>query len=187
MDHYLEIWLLPDPEFKATVLMNALFAKLHRALFDLDNRRVGVSFPAAEPERPGLGDRLRLHGEAEDLQNLMELQWLTGMRDHTALRGPVMIPDKVSYRIVRRVQVKSSPERLRRRLAKRKGLTDEEAKRAIPLGAAERLNLPYVTIKSRSTGQDFRLFVDQMPPMDHAIFGSFNHYGLSATATVPWF
>jgi CRISPR-associated endonuclease Csy4 len=85
------------------------------------------------------------------------------------------------------VQVKSSPERLRRRLAKRKGLTDEEAKRAIPLGAAERLNLPYVTIKSRSTGQDFRLFVDQMPPMDHAIFGSFNHYGLSATATVPWF
>ena len=32
MDHYLDIRLLPDPEFPAPLLMNALFTKLHRAL-----------------------------------------------------------------------------------------------------------------------------------------------------------
>ena len=32
MNYYWEIRVLPDPEFKETVLMNALFAKLHRAL-----------------------------------------------------------------------------------------------------------------------------------------------------------
>ncbi len=187
MDHYLEIRLLPDPEFKTTVLMNALFAKLHRALFDLDARHIGISFPAADPERPTLGDHLRLHGASGDLHNLMELQWLTGMRDHTVIRGPAMVPGQVRFRVVRRVQAKSNPERLRRRLAKRKGLTEDEAKRAIPQAIAERLNLPYVTIKSRSTGQDFRLFIDQMPLTNHAISGAFSHYGLSATATIPWF
>ncbi len=32
MDHYLEIRVLPDPEFSSEMLMAALFAKLHRAL-----------------------------------------------------------------------------------------------------------------------------------------------------------
>jgi CRISPR-associated endonuclease Csy4 len=30
--HYLDIQVQPDPEFPAAHLMNALFAKLHRAL-----------------------------------------------------------------------------------------------------------------------------------------------------------
>jgi CRISPR-associated endonuclease Csy4 len=187
MDHYLEIRLLPDPEFKGTVLMNALFAKLHRALYDLNSASIGISFPGFDPRRPSLGDRLRLHGTYGELQRLMEMQWLTGMRDHSHLHGPVSVPDKVSHRMVRRVQVKSSPERLRRRLAKRKGLSMEDACRAIPQQMAVRLDLPYVTIKSRSTGQDFRLFIDQSPPVEQATNGTFNHYGLSSTATVPWF
>lgn len=32
MDHYLDIRVLPDPEFSAQTLLEALFAKLHRAL-----------------------------------------------------------------------------------------------------------------------------------------------------------
>jgi CRISPR-associated endonuclease Csy4 len=32
MDHYLEIRVLPDPEFSEEMLMAALVAKLHRAL-----------------------------------------------------------------------------------------------------------------------------------------------------------
>ena len=31
MDHYLEIRVLPDPEFSEEMLMAALMAKLHRA------------------------------------------------------------------------------------------------------------------------------------------------------------
>ena len=32
MDHYIEIRVLPDPEFSEEMLMSALVAKLHRAL-----------------------------------------------------------------------------------------------------------------------------------------------------------
>ncbi len=44
MNHYLDIRLLPDPEFTATVLMSALFSKLHRGLAELGTGRVGVQF-----------------------------------------------------------------------------------------------------------------------------------------------
>lgn len=187
MDHYLEITLLPDPEFKGTVLMNALFAKLHRALFDLSSTGIGISFPGADPERTALGERLRLHGTAETLETLMSLPWLTGLRDHIHLRELGLIPRAVKHRIVRRVQAKSSPERLRRRLAKRKCLSEDDARQLLPQEVGERLRLPYVTLKSRSTRQDFRLFIEQRPPVDQAVAGTFSHYGLSPTGTVPWF
>ena len=189
MDHYLELRLLPDPEFKTTVLMNALFAKLHRALFDLNSTRIGISFPGvqADPKHLSLGDRLRLHGTVDDLRALMALNWLAGMSDHTDLHGPAPVPATASYRVVRRVQAKSSPERLRRRLARRKALSAEATRLAIPDDKAERLRLPYVTITSRSTGQTFRLFIEHRPPGSEVAHGSFSDYGLSPTATVPWF
>ncbi len=189
MDHYLEIKLLPDPEFAPTVLMNALFAKLHRGLVDLSSTRIGVSFPGMrkEPKSRSLGERLRIHGSLADLRGLMDLPWLTGMRDHILVQGPERIPDQVSDCRVRRVQAKSSPERLRRRLMKRRGISGEEACRAISDDRAERLDLPYITLKSRSTGQHFRLFIEQQPVVSQETSGLFNHYGLSCTATLPWF
>lgn len=154
MDHYLEIKLPPDPEFVPTVLMNALFRKLHRALVELNNTGIGVSFPDVQPDRPTLGERLRLHGSADNLERLMARNWLTEMNDHVTLGELKHIPGKVSHRIVRRVQAKSSPERLRRRLIKRKGISEEEARRAIPDTMAKQLSLPFVVIKSRSTVLD---------------------------------
>jgi CRISPR-associated endonuclease Csy4 len=187
MDHYLEITLLPDPEFKSTVLMNALFAKLHRALCDLHSTGIGISFPGADPQRSVLGERLRLHGTFETLQSLMALPWLAGMRDHTVVEKPAPVPRAVTHRVVRRVQVKSNPERLRRRLARRKGLSEDDARRILPQEVGERSQLPYVTVKSRSTGQEFRVFIEQMPPVEQSAIGTFSLYGLSPVATVPWF
>jgi CRISPR-associated endonuclease Csy4 len=189
MDHYLEIRLLPDPEFPPAILMNALFAKFHRALVDLESTRIGISFPGMrkEPKSRGLGECLRIHGARDDLHKLMDLPWLTGMRDHTLLQGPGPIPDQVSECRVRRVQAKSSAERLRRRLMRRKGLSEEDARRSIPDDRAKRLELPYIALASRSTRQAFRLFIDQQPSASQHREGDFNHYGLSGTATLPWF
>jgi CRISPR-associated endonuclease Csy4 len=187
MDHYAEIRLLPDPEFASTVLMNALVAKLHRALVQLQSRSIGVSFPDVQPDHPTLGQRLRLHGSSVDLQRLLELDWLAGMRDHSALCGPAAVPQTDSYRIVRRVQAKSSPERLRRRRVRRAGISPDEALRAIPDRVAEQLRLPYVTVSSRSTGQTFRLFIDHQVSADGVAQGTFSYYGLSPTASIPWF
>ncbi|MEJ1438741.1 MAG: type I-F CRISPR-associated endoribonuclease Cas6/Csy4 [Candidatus Sedimenticola sp. (ex Thyasira tokunagai)] len=187
MDHYLEIRLLPDPEFAPSVLMNALFAKLHRALAKSSSKMIGISFPDVQHEKPTLGNRLRLHGKAENLQHLMDLEWLTGMRDHTTTSGLKPVPENIRHRIVRRVQVKSNPERLRRRWMKRKGITEEEARRALPDNAAKQLKLPFVTIKSQSTGQVFRLFIDHQPIINENLNGEFSCFGLSSSTTVPWF
>jgi len=49
MDHYLEIRVLPDPEFSSEMLMAALFAKLHRVLGARGQGDIGVSFPMVAP------------------------------------------------------------------------------------------------------------------------------------------
>ena len=185
MDHYVEIHLLPDPEFPPNMLLNALYAKLHRALVSHGGRSIGVSFP--DVGKCGLGERLRLHGMAAELENLMAQDWLRGMRDHTALSETRAVHALKGYRVVRRVQAKSSPERLRRRLMLRKNVSAEQAAQAIPDSAAERLELPYVVLNSQTTGQQFRLFVEHLPLQEGPTRGTFNAYGLSTTATVPWF
>jgi len=184
MDHYQDIRLLPDPEFASQMLMSALFSRLHRALVQTGLRHVGVSFPQVKRD---LGNTLRLHGSAEDLQQLQQSQWLHGMRDHIALGAIGPIPAAVQYRTVKRVQVKSSAERLRRRSVKKGWLSEEQAREQIALSAEQRSELPYVQLKSASTRQSFLLFIEHGPLLDKASAGTFSAYGLSATTTIPWF
>lgn len=187
MDSYLELQLLPDPEFPANTLMNALFAKLHRALVSSGEGRIGVSFPDVEQKGIGLGERLRLHGANADLARLMASNWLLGMRDHVTVGAPAPVPPGAAHRVVRRVQVKSSPERERRRLIARKGLSQQEALLAIPDSTAKTLKLPYLLLNSQSTKQQFPLFVEHLPVQEPVKEGGFSAYGLSMGATVPWF
>ncbi|MDP2833237.1 MAG: type I-F CRISPR-associated endoribonuclease Cas6/Csy4 [Pseudomonadota bacterium] len=185
MDHYIEIRLLPDPEFPPNVLMNALFSKLHRSLAMHGQGNIGLCFPDAG--KSGLGSRLRLHGSAMELQAFLALDWRLGMRDHTDVGEVLPLPPVKGYRVVRRVQAKSNPERLRRRLMARKGVSEQLARAAIPDSAAERLDLPFVVIQSRTTGQQFRLFVEHLPLQAQPVADAFSAYGLSPTATIPWF
>jgi CRISPR-associated endonuclease Csy4 len=187
MDHYVDIQVRTDPEFPAHQLMSALYAKLHRALVAQACTRIGVSFPGVDAQAPHLGTRLRLHGKIADLSALLECDWLTGMRDHVALTSPTQVPDTAQYRALRRVQVKSSPERLRRRLMRRHGFGEHEARQRIPDEAARFARLPFLQLRSTSTGQTFRLFIDHGPIQACAVPGSFNAYGLSQEATIPWF
>jgi len=187
MDHYVDLRLLPDPEFSPPLLMNALFARLHRGLVEHRGQDIGVSFPDARDDRPWLGQRLRLHGGEASLRRLLELGWHERLRDHVALGGLDRAPAGARYRVVRRVQAKSSPERLRRRLMARHGVTADEAAARIPDEAARTLTLPFVSLTSQTTGQPFRLFIQQRPVQDTPVVGSFSLYGLSTTATVPWF
>ncbi|HCA24270.1 MAG TPA: type I-F CRISPR-associated endoribonuclease Cas6/Csy4 [Pseudomonas sp.] len=185
MDHYLDIRLLPDPEFPAPILMNALFAKLHRALVAQSTTDIGISFPGATPSH--LGGVMRLHGSAARLDTHMAQQWLQGMRDHLDIGAISPVPDAAGHCQVRRVQSKSSAERLRRRYLKRHPEVDEEtAAQQIPNEAERRLALPYLRIKSSSSDQQFLLFIQQRPEV-HQQTGDFNSYGLSSTATIPWF
>ena len=115
MDHHVDIDVQPDPEFPAHQLMEALYAKLHRALVAHNSTSIGVSFPGFSLKGPHLGTRLRLHGELAALAALLASDWLAGMRDHVSLTQPTSVPTTAKHCAVRRVQVKSSPERLRDR------------------------------------------------------------------------
>jgi CRISPR-associated endonuclease Csy4 len=151
MDAYIDIRLLPDPEFPATTLMNVLFSKLHRGLVQHGEGAIGVSFPDVKDGCRTLGNRLRLHGTIETLRSFQQRDWLVGMHDHTAASAPAAVPKNARHRIVRRVQAKSNPERERRRLMTRKGITTEQAMQAIPDSTAEKLHLPYLVLQSQST------------------------------------
>lgn len=187
MDHYVDIEVQPDPEFPANQLMSALYAKLHRALVAQGGTRIGVSLPGVDGVGAHLGTRLRLHGELAALTKLLASDWLAGMRDHVALKQPARVPDSAQHRVVKRVQVKSNPERLRRRLMRRHALSEQEACQRIPDDVARFTDLPFVQLRSTSTGQSFRLFIDHGPILPGAIPGDFNAYGLSLDATIPWF
>jgi CRISPR-associated endonuclease Csy4 len=185
--HYIDITLLPDPEFGQAHLLGALMAKLHRVLVQLRADDIGVSFPRYSLHPRSLGDLLRLHGSPAALQGLMTQPWLQGMRDHVRITALAPAPSDVPHRAMRRRQFKTNVERLRRRRMKRKNETAEQAATAIPDGIERVSELPYVQLRSASTGQPFCLFIEQGAKQIGAVPGPFNSYGLSLGATVPWF
>lgn len=187
MDHYFNIQLLPDPEFTQPILMSALYSKLHRALVALKASNIGISFPEYKLKPKCLGTVLRVHGDQPSLMRLLETDWLKGMRDHTNVAGIAAVPADAQHQQVARRQYKTSAERLRRRRMKRKGETYAQAVQAIPNAIECQADLPFLTLRSLSTGQTFFLFVEQGKPQAQSVVGEFNCYGLSQTATVPWF
>lgn len=188
--HYIDLTLLPDPEFSHAHLLGALVAKLHRALVQLRTDAIGVSYPqhaVAPQHQRSLGNVVRLHGEAPALQALMALGWLQGMRDHTQVTELAPTPANAQHRSVARRQFKTNAERLRRRRMQRKGETAEQAAAHIPDSVEQRPHLPYVQLRSSSTSQPFCLFIDHGPLQTQAVAGPFNTYGLATSATIPWF
>ena len=188
--HYIDITLLPDPEFSHAHLLGALMAKLHRALVQLKASDIGVSFPQhvnAPLGKRTLGTVLRLHGAADALTGLMALEWLKGMRDHVQVSVLGTAPADAKHRLVQRRQFKTNADRLRRRRMARKGESAEQAAAAIPDSVERKPNLPFAQLRSSSTGQPFCLFVEHGTLLPDAEPGTFNTYGLSQGASVPWF
>ncbi len=187
MKYYVDFHLLPDPELSVPILMNTLFEKLHRGLVEIDSHELGVSFPNVLCEKPFLGDCMRVHGSMLNLERLMARNWLTGMHDYLQVEPIKLVPEQTLHCRVQRVQPKTNVDRLRRRYMKRHGVTETEAVILIPDTVEKRVRLPFLQIKSQSTGQHFCLFIEHLTPQKQAVRGEFNTYGLSLTATVPWF
>jgi len=185
MDHFVDINILPTPELKSTQILNSLYGKLHDCLTKTESKAIGVSFP--RHGQTSLGDILRLHGGKDDLSQVIAMQWLMGYSDYVSVSAPARVPDDTKHRLVSRVQVKSSPARLRRRAIKRHQITEAEALARYPDRIAEETDLPYVQLRSASTKQVFRLFVKHGPVSTEQLKGDFSAYGLSANSTIPWF
>lgn len=184
MDHYIEIRVLPDPEFSEEMLMAALVAKLHRAMGQRGQGDIGISFPA-HGMKPG--PVLRLHGTRPALSELETFTWRKGLSDYCLSSDIQPVPVVSQWRCVSRVQVKSSAQRLLRRSVKKGWLTEEEAQQRLLTMQEARTDLPWLNMRSLSTGQSFKLFIRHGDVLAAPVSGTFTTYGLSASATVPWF
>ncbi|MDH5256414.1 MAG: type I-F CRISPR-associated endoribonuclease Cas6/Csy4 [Gammaproteobacteria bacterium] len=202
MNHYFNITLLPDAELKVQVLMNAIFAKLHKLLCDKQSTAIGVSFPqyamtclSDKSERlpsnfpqhyVSLGNTLRVHGTEAELAQLKAEDWLGGMSGYCKVGDIVSVPVDTKHRTVSRKQTTMSQAKLNR-LLKRGSITEQEVKQYRAKMFNKGLDNPYLELTSGSNGQKHRRYIELGPLLDKPVEGRFDQFGLSKTATVPWF
>ncbi|WP_133128793.1 type I-F CRISPR-associated endoribonuclease Cas6/Csy4 [Legionella nagasakiensis] len=183
MDYYIDVSIFPDSEFPASVLMNAIYAKLHKALHALAATNIGVSFPK---HNTTLGNLLRIHGKKEALQDLQNLNWIGGMIGYCDVGLIMSVPAGTKFRTVSRKQPTMSQSKLRR-LIKRNSLMEEEIRQYKAKMFSKGLGNPYIELVSGSNGQRHRRYIEFGDLLDQPISGEFDQFGLSKTATVPWF
>ncbi len=183
MDNYIEITLQPDSEMPLNWLLNAVYTKLHKALHGFGCTNIGVSFPQYKVI---LGNTMRIHGRHEALDKLMQQNWLGGMLGYCKLSGITPVPKEVNHRTISRKQSTMSPSKLRR-LIERESISDEEAKQYRAKMFSKGLDNPYIELKSASNGHRHRRYIKFGELLEHPVSGEFDSFGLSKTATVPWF
>jgi len=203
MNHYIEIQLNSDDDFPVYFLRNTCFKKLHKALHDLKQTAIGVSFPECKKmqKRGGMGKTklgkvIRLHGVKNDLQSLQDANWLGGLSGYCEVSEILPVPETVEgYRTVSRIQPTMTEAKLKKRIEYQKAngdlKSDAEIKAYIKQYRAKMfassLDNPYLELQSSSTGEIYRIFIDFGELQGQPVLGEFNRFGLSKTATIPWF
>ena len=183
MDYYLDINLKPDSEMPVNKLLNAIYTKFHKLLYELNSKSIGVSFPHY---RVMLGDMIRVHGTKADLNRLQQFNWIGGMNGYCSIGEIASVPSISKYRTVSRKQTTMSRSKLNR-LLRRGSITEEEVKNYRAKMFGKGLDNPYIELISGSNGHRHRRYIEFGELMDEPVEGSFDQFGLSKTATVPWF
>lgn len=183
MNYYLEITLLPDAEIPLNFLWEKLYAKLHKALCDLNSDDIGVSFPEYKIT---LGKTLRIHGTENRLNELQALNWLGGLIGYCKLSAIQKIPENRQYRTISRIQSTMTSAK-QQRLIKRGTLADGEIKRYKVKMFEKSLDNPFIELQSTSNKQQYRLYFAFGALSETSTEGKFNQFGLSQNATVPIF
>jgi len=183
MDHYIDIKLTPDAEMRENVLMNKVYSKLHKALFTLKSDSIGVSFPEYKVL---FGCIIRLHGQKAMLNDLQGLDWIGGLGGYCKSSEISAVPKICKYRIISRKQSNMTQAKLNR-LIKRGTISKNEIKSYKSKMYACGLDEPYFELESGSNGKKHRRYINFSNFTEKSEKGEFDCFGLSKTATVPWF
>ena len=205
MRHYIENTLLPNADIALCFLWQKVYQQIHIEFVDIKRENntvpIGVSFPGYDSEKNHLGNKLRLFAEnKEQFESLDVNKYLNRLLDYVHISSIKEVPSNIKgFVLFKRQQVKSSITRLARRKAKRHGISYEEALASLSGFEEKQTKAPFIQMESLNTEGNvispdetsngrhkFRLFIVKHS-FDQPQQGSFNCYGLSQQATVPWF
>jgi CRISPR-associated endonuclease Csy4 len=194
MNFYLEITLLPHSEIEWHFLWEKVYQQLHLGLVAMKDERervaIGVSFPGRSVTRHHLGHQLRLFAQTQErLEQFDARRWLNDLSDYVHLTRVKPVPEKIKgYGSYFRIQVQHNNEYLARRKtkAKKNALTFEGALKYFALREEKWIDVPFVYIKSSSSGERFPLFIGYQD-REEPDYQGFSCYGLSRQSTVPIF
>jgi len=200
MKFYLDITLLPDAEANLGFIWQKVFQQVHIALVDnkIGNNESAVALSIinyGDKDFP-LGNQLRLLANTEEvLQKLNIHRWLNRLSDYCHIKQIKSVPTDVSqYACFKRKPVKSIEKKAQRRAVHLNKPYDEVLAYLRKEKRSEECKLPFINIESQQTkkrlGQGespfFYIFIERVLT-DKLVEGKFDCYGLSKTATVPWF
>ncbi len=192
MKFYIDITLLPDNDANLGFLWHKVYGQVHIALVEGKNTNrnsdIAVSFPEYGDRSFPLGNKLRLLASTREQLHQLDIdKWLNRLSDYCHCTSIKDVPQAVStFMRFKRVQFDTNVERLAQRRAKRKGESLEQAMQYFKGFKDQESTLPYINIISLSKNKRFRLFIEKQEEKEERT-GEFNCYGLSKTATVPWF
>ncbi|MBA3581149.1 MAG: type I-F CRISPR-associated endoribonuclease Cas6/Csy4 [Gammaproteobacteria bacterium] len=192
MKFYIEATLLPDAEIGLNFLWAKIYQQIHLALVEIQDANkqvpIAVAFPEHDKSTLYLGKKLRLFANEQSQLDALDIRkWLARFSDYVHFTKVREVPASISqYACFSRLQAKSNIERVARRKARRENITEQNALVLLKGFKDEKLKEPFIHLHSLSGGNDFRLFISKRE-VEQAVTGGFNLYGLSASATVPWF
>lgn len=191
MKNYIEIELKPAFNMPYHVLLSRVVQQLHLGF--VNNPNIAISFPQYNSKKHSLGNVIRLFGTVETLQNLNVMTVLNNLLETVIITDILDVPTVKKYATFSRHRYNyghtfAGLERAARRKSKRSGMPYQEALEYLTsFNIAEEQELPFVSIKSISTGGIFRLYIKCTECSAEKVVEDFNSYGLSNVNTVPVF
>jgi CRISPR-associated endonuclease Csy4 len=191
MKNYIEIELNPAFEMPFHVLLSRVVQQLHLGFVNTPN--IGISFPQYSIKRHSLGNIIRLFGTVETLTALNVSTVLNTFLENVTITDILDVPTVKKYATFSRHrynygQTFAGLERAARRKSKRSGMSYEEALDYLAsFNIPEEQELPFVSVKSVSTGGIFRLYIKCTECSAENVVEEFNSFGLSKVNTVPVF
>ena len=111
---------------------------------------------------------------------------LGGLQGYCTISSTQEIPVQVLYRNISRKQSTMTEAKLRR-LTKRGSIPPENIKAYKAKMFQQGLDNPYLELQSTSNGHKHRRYLQFGELKPQPVNGEFDRFGLSKTATVPWF
>ena len=200
MKYYIDITLLPNEEVSISFLWQKIFQQVHIALVDNkvgDNESaIALSVVDYGDKNFPLGSKLRLLAGREDTLVKLDIQqWLKRLSDYCHIKPIKNVPDGIKqYARFKRKPVKSIEKKAKRRAEHLNKPYAEVLAYLIKEGRSAESKLPFIKVESQNTKKrveqgvscQFLLFIERSL-FEVPASGKFDCYGLSKTATVPWF